>query len=188
MGSATRHLIDQIVFARRADKMAARICTRLRRDGDLQDLGVRFLGPRDEIEWSERDGVEVYSTSIGGYVDVSKIVDRKAVAGRDVLGFHVEELEDKARDKGRWATLEEVAATRFKQVVLERLDGLVTALPSTPFPRDRRAAIRGHVRCGLWLGERDVRCWTDNDTPYVHVLMRVPFAALIDASGLTDVA
>lgn len=179
MGSATRHLIDQFIFARRADKMAARICSRLRRDEELLDLGIWYLRPGEEIQWEEQDGVKVVSTVLGGGVDASRIVDRRAVAGRDVLGFHIEELEDKARGKDRWKVMEDLAVGQFKDVIGARLDRLVEALPPKPFPRMRSDAIRGNIEFGLWLDDRDVRCWIDHQSPYVHVLMRVPFAALV---------
>lgn len=95
---------------------------------------VRNVGESDQVEIRERRGLKVFWTSRGGYIDESQLQDERFTVGRDTIGFHVSEHEDKLR--ANYAeTIEELASLaqmRLEAEVNRRMFNLLqAAIPSS---------------------------------------------------------
>lgn len=58
---------------------------------------VRNVGEFDVVEVRERRGLNVFWTARGGYIDETQLKTERYTMGRDTVGFHVSEFEDKLR-------------------------------------------------------------------------------------------
>lgn len=69
---------------------------------------VRNVGEFDQVEITERRGLQVFWTARGGYVDETQLQSERYTMGRDTIAYHVSEFEDKLRAKYA-ETIEELA-------------------------------------------------------------------------------
>lgn len=55
------------------------------------------VGELDQVEETEFDGLQAFWTARGAYIDETQMTQKRFTMGRDTIGFHVTEFEDKLR-------------------------------------------------------------------------------------------
>lgn len=83
-------------------EMAALISTRLDWGFEFNNafnnyIEVQTVGATDQVEITERRGIEVFWTARNGYIDETQLQTNRWTLPRDTIGFHVSEFEDKLK-------------------------------------------------------------------------------------------
>lgn len=97
-------------------------------------FSVERVGEGDIYEVMEVRGLQAYWTAKGGYINETELRTNRWTMGRDTLGFHVKEFEDKIRLNFAWS-LEKIiglAEQRFDAQVNQKMFQLLqAAVPSS---------------------------------------------------------
>lgn len=217
MSFATRHLLDQFLVARRADRVARKVLRAVRSDPTLRAWGVQFKTGEERLGVDDLDGLRCLWTARGGSIDVthtpSRAFGKDWHHGADLIGFHIEEITDRMRARGTWKRLEAMAAERMIQAIKNRVYRLMAAAdpkfeiedefdvvrPKPVIARDpvdgatltkprSDGEIRERCRIAVWPSGAEVRAWIERDIPYFHVQMSLPVAALTAREDISVVA
>lgn len=152
---------------------------------------VENVGEFDIVEVKERRGLNVFWTARGGYIDETQLKTERYTMGRDTIGFHVSEFEDKLR--ANYAeTIEQLVALAQQRLDAEinrrAFNLLQAAIPSSSAYYVN--ATTGMTKADLDKAIRDVVDQIKPNNGVVPPVTIVGRAAMIDKLGdvVTDAA
>lgn len=100
-------------------------------------FSVERVGEADIYEVMEVRGLQAFWTAKGGYIDETELKTNRFTMGRDTIGFHVKEFEDKIRLNFAWS-LEKIIGlaekrldAQINQKMFQMLQAAVTS--SSPY-------------------------------------------------------
>lgn len=81
-----------------ADMIAARLDYTINFENPVADaIDTMVVGPQDQVVEEDYSGLQAFYTARGAYIDETQMVTKRWSMGRDTIGFHVSEFEDKLR-------------------------------------------------------------------------------------------